>query len=140
MNIKNIYPEIVQRTDGEWERLETVVRRKWKGKWYLQLYRQSTHAGGKTRFIVDGLIMVSLCNLIREIEKQRILGNIMPNAKTVNGELLFELDPDQDSEHLRLLKIEMRNGWIKKGYNPGRLEGLTKKEKNEINKFLENGN
>lgn len=93
-----IFPEVMISNTTDGFMLFTQLRKKHRGKWYLQKF---------IRYHTGALNMDDLCRSLHlfnaDIYKAILFGKINPNVKHPNtDEPLFPLDPDQRSEEERI--------------------------------------
>ena len=86
-----IYPHIVSTREKNTLVLETNLRKKFRKKWYLwHFYRKAYVPEGKTDYTA------ALSGFTRDIYLCQMYGKIDPKATYMNGDLVFQLDIDQE--------------------------------------------
>ena len=86
-----IYPHIVSSREKNTLVLETNLRKKFRKKWYLwHFYRKAYVPEGKTDYTA------ALSGFTRDIYLCQMYGKIDPKATYMNGDLVFQLDIDQE--------------------------------------------
>ena len=97
---KHIYPVINVQREENTLKLNTFLRKKHWGKWYLWEFSRNAYVPeGNTNFTA------AVSSFNRDIYQAQLRGKVDPKLKLGNGDLVWELDKDQRSEEERLRPI-----------------------------------
>ena len=101
--MKYIYPNVNIKSHsidglGETTLMETTLRKKYRGKWYLWEFYKICHEYSSDKSSVVNTFHAEVYNHI-------ILGKISLKLVNTQGERIFKLDSNQESEEERLMKF-----------------------------------
>ena len=97
---KHIFPVIFAERDGATLKLNTFVRIKYRGKWYLREFNRNAYVPQE-----QNNFTAAISSFNRDIYQAQLSWKVETKLKNSEGELLYPLDEDQRSEEERLKPI-----------------------------------